>query len=57
MDTDFYRLTTPELNLEAKDARCFSRAKATLMNSYCATTGYKVVRGVYLAVQPNITYI
>ena len=31
MDTDFYRLTTPELNLEAKDARLFSRAKATLI--------------------------
>ena len=31
MDTDFYCLTTPELNLEAKDARFFSRAKATLI--------------------------
>ena len=54
MDTDFYRLTTPELNLEAKDARFFSRAKATLIT---LLTGYKVLRGVYLAVQPNITYI
>ena len=26
-------------------------------NSYYAITGYKVLRGVYLAVQPNITYI
>ena len=25
--------------------------------SYYAITGYKVLRGVYLAVQPNITYI
>ena len=49
MDTDFYRLTTPGLNLEAKDARSFSMAKATLQD--------KVLRGVYLAVQPNITYI
>ena len=45
MDTDFYRLTTPEL----KDARFFLMAKATLQD--------KVLRGVYLAVQPNITYI
>ena len=56
MDTDFYRFTTPELNLEAKDARFFSRAKATLI-TLLLTTGYKVLRGVYLAVQPNITYI
>ena len=38
MDTDFYRLTTPELNLEAKDARFFFKGEGY---SYYATTGYK----------------